>query len=43
MLKLLTYLLVLILKFLIPTDKNLIVFGHRAGRRFGDNSRSFYF
>ena len=43
MLKLLTYLLVLILKFLIPTDKNLIVFGHRAGRRFGDNSRSLFF
>ena len=43
MLKLLTYFLVLILKFLIPRDKNLVVFGHRAGRRFGDNSRSLFF
>ena len=43
MLKLFIYLLVLILKFLIPRDKNLVVFGHRAGRRFGDNSRSLFF
>ena len=42
MLKYLIYLLVIILKFFIPTDKNLIVFGHRAGRRFGDNSRSLF-
>ena len=42
MLKLFIYLLFLILKFLIPRDKNLVVFGHRAGRRFGDNSRSLF-
>ena len=42
MLKYLIYLLVIILKLFIPTDKNLIVFGHRAGRRFGDNSRSLF-
>lgn len=42
MLKYLIYFFVIILKLLIPLDKNLIVFGHRAGRRFGDNSRSLF-
>ena len=42
MLKYFTYFLIIILKLFIPTDRNLIVFGHRAGRRFGDNSRSLF-
>jgi len=42
MLKLFTYLFIFIIKLVLPVDKNLIVFGHRAGRRFGDNSRSLF-
>jgi len=42
MLKLFTYLFIFTLKLVLPADKNLIVFGHRAGRRFGDNSRSLF-
>lgn len=42
MLKFFNYLFVFIIKLVLQVDKNLIVFGHRAGRRFGDNSRSLF-
>ncbi len=37
-----TFFLFFILKILIPVKKNYIVFGHRSGKRFGDNSRYMF-
>ncbi len=42
MFKYILYFFFLIIKIALPTNHNLIIFGHRAGRRFGDNSRFLF-
>ena len=37
------YIFFFIFKILFPLDKNLLIFGDRAGRRFCDNSRYLFF
>jgi CDP-glycerol glycerophosphotransferase (TagB/SpsB family) len=43
MLKILCNFLLFFFKFFIPIDRNLIIFGDRAGTRFCDNSRYLFF
>ncbi len=42
MIRVLNFCLFFVLKILIPLKKNYLVFGHRSGRRFGDNSRYMF-
>tara|TARA_B100001093_G_C26736945_1_gene974875 strand:+ start:39 stop:1220 length:1182 start_codon:yes stop_codon:yes gene_type:complete len=42
MIRILNFCLFFFLKILIPSKKNYLVFGHRSGRRFGDNSRYMF-